>query len=295
MTKPQAHVRNQPVHDGCLPMTWNCTHSLSRSIRAALLPTIFLLIGVQQPAIAQRPAAAVSNTCKDSYSGAAPPNHRFVSWDRLAPNIICDQKKIWTFPARLKHSRALIPVAAVVAGTVGLALLDRSDAPYFRGARSWQSFDQGFSGRNTALATVLAPVSLYGLGLIGPNSYDQKTALLAGEAAVDAEIVSFVLKDATHRLRPRAIPPNGNFGDTWYDRPNWTGASGFPSGHTITAFAIATVIAHRYASHRWVRYVAYGAAALIGFSRVTSSAHFPSSVFFGAALGYRIGRVTVLR
>ena len=49
------------------------------------------------------------------------------------------------------------------------------------------------------------------------------------------------------------------------------------------------------AQHRWVPYVAYGAAALVGFSRMTLSAHFPSDVFMGAALGYSISRFTVLR
>jgi membrane-associated phospholipid phosphatase len=41
--------------------------------------------------------------------------------------------------------------------------------------------------------------------------------------------------------------------------------------------------------------VAYGSAALVGFSRMTLSAHFASDVFMGAALGYSISRFTVLR
>jgi membrane-associated phospholipid phosphatase len=39
----------------------------------------------------------------------------------------------------------------------------------------------------------------------------------------------------------------------------------------------------------------YGMASAISFSRVTSSAHFPSDVFLGAALGYTITRFEVLK
>jgi len=40
--------------------------------------------------------------------------------------------------------------------------------------------------------------------------------------------------------------------------------------------------------------VAYGAAAAVGFSRMTLSAHYASDVFVGAALGYSISRFAVL-
>jgi membrane-associated phospholipid phosphatase len=40
--------------------------------------------------------------------------------------------------------------------------------------------------------------------------------------------------------------------------------------------------------------VAYGAATLVGFSRLTQQAHFPSDVFAGAALGYFISRDVVM-
>jgi membrane-associated phospholipid phosphatase len=55
------------------------------------------------------------------------------------------------------------------------------------------------------------------------------------------------------------------------------------------------VVATRYKKHRWVPWVMYGAAGAISFSRVTNSAHFPSDVFLGAALGYTITRYQVLR
>jgi membrane-associated phospholipid phosphatase len=142
----------------------------------------------------------------------------------------------------------------------------------------------------------MVPVSLYAVGLIRKDSKMTHTALLAGEALADAEILSTVLKDVTNRRRPNAIPTTGNFSDTFFESPpRWQSTGGFPSGHTIAAFSVATVIARRYGNHRWIPYAAYGTAALIGFSRLTLTTHFASDVFVGAALGYSISRFTVLR
>jgi membrane-associated phospholipid phosphatase len=68
-----------------------------------------------------------------------------------------------------------------------------------------------------------------------------------------------------------------------------------PSGHAIAAFSAATVLARRYGDHKWVPYVSYGVAALVGFSRITLSAHFVSDVFVGGALGYSVSRFAVLQ
>lgn len=136
-----------------------------------------------------------------------------------------------------------------------------------------------------------------GVGLIRKDSKMQSTALLAGEAIADSELVTTVLKDITGRVRPAAIPPNGNFSDTWFDSGGslWRGRGSFPSGHAVAAFSVATVISRRYGRHRWIPYAAYGMAAVVGFSRLSLSAHFLSDVFMGSALAYSISRFTVLR
>jgi membrane-associated phospholipid phosphatase len=213
------------------------------------------------------------------------------------PNIAEDQRNIWLFPTKVAKDRNWIPVAAVLGATAGLIALDPVDARYFRTTSTYRGFNQVFTSNATVIGTIVAPVSLYGIGLIRRDSKMQKTALLAGEAVADAEIVTTVLKDLDKRLRPVAVPTRGNLWDTWFESPGSAlrGNGSFPSGHSIAAFAVATVVARRYRQHRWVPYAAYGLAALVGFSRVSLSEHFLSDVFVGGVLGYSISRFAVLR
>jgi membrane-associated phospholipid phosphatase len=106
-----------------------------------------------------------------------------------------------------------------------------------------------------------------------------------------------VAKAMTRRLRPSDIPVNGNYNDTFFQNHKGTlgAGSSFPSGHAMMSFSVATVFARRYRQHRWVPYVAYAVATAISFSRLTSGAHFPSDVLFGAVTGFAIARFDVLR
>jgi membrane-associated phospholipid phosphatase len=226
------------------------------------------------------------------------PEERPVSFKKLVPNLLSDQKRIWLFPVQPAQGHYWMPALGVLAVTAGLVAADPQTAPYFRNTHSFGAFNSVFSARNTAIGTALAPASLYVAGLLRKNSYAKSTALLAGEAVGDSEILTTVLKDIDGRLRPAAVPSNGNYSDTWFDRQGsiLRGNGSFPSGHTIAAFSVATVMARRYGRHNhWVSIAAYGAAAAVGFSRITLSSHFPSDVFMGAALGYSIGRFAVLR
>jgi membrane-associated phospholipid phosphatase len=216
----------------------------------------------------------------------------------MVPNILEDQERIWTFPARLPQGHNWIAATAVLGTGGALQFLDPTAARYFHETTTFQSFNNVFSSNATAIATIVAPVALYGAGLIRKDSKMEQTALFAGQAVADAEILTTVLKDATRRLRPADVPVHGNYWDTWYESTGsvFRGNGSFPSGHTIAAFSVATVISRRYGNqHRWVPFVSYGLATLVGFSRLTLSSHSVSDVFMGAALGYSISRFAVLR
>jgi membrane-associated phospholipid phosphatase len=199
-----------------------------------------------------------------------------------------DQKSMWGFPlkaVRGAHAKATVPF---VATTIALVVLDSHDTPYFRRTSRFSTFNRDFSGLKTGLAEGLLPVAVFLTGRLRHDSYATDSAWLAGEALLDAEVIAEVSKHITLRLRPSDISPTGDFGRTWFRADFLSGAS-FPSGHTAGAFALAAVFSARYRNHRWVPWVAYGVATLVGLSRITLQAHFPSDVFAGGVLGGVIG------
>ena len=250
-------------------------------------------------------ALAFGSSPDDAQGGStskspAPPVNIFeerpINWRSIVPDVLHDQKSIWTFPVSLARGDHWEPTLAIAGIFAGLVALDPHDSPYFRNNSSFSTFNHRFSGTNTAIGIGLIPASFYAVGLVRKDSYTTHTALLAGEAGVDSEILGWVLKNVAGREPPSAIPPGGSYSDTWFKtyHPLLRGESSFPSGHTLGAFSVATVFARRYGNHRWVPWVAYGTATLVGFSRVSLQAHFPSDVFAGAAFGYIISRFVVM-
>ena len=219
---------------------------------------------------------------------------RDVSWKQLVPNILEDQKHIWTLPVRLGEGRDWLATTVVVGTTGGLVVADPHISGYFRSHDTFNSFNNAMSGSVSAAITAAPPVAMLGIGMLRHDEKMTKTALLIGEAVADVQTIQVVFKGATGRLRPTDVP-KGNLSDSWNDRSGFDRFhSSFPSGHALSAFAVATVISHRYREHRWVPIAAYGVATVIGFSRVSQGAHFASDVFMGAALGYTVARFSVL-
>ncbi len=68
-------------------------------------------------------------------------------------------------------------------------------------------------------------------------------------------------------------------------------AQSFPSAHTATAVGFAVTLAAVYPQARWWFYLL---AVLVGCHRIESSAHFPSDVCAGAALGWMVGHLCLV-
>ena len=169
--------------------------------------------------------------------------------------------------------------------------------PYFRShARNLDDLNDVFDAPITTAEVIVLPASLLMAGYARHDTYQVSTALLAGEAYADSAVVDLAIKAVTRRKRPADVPPGEPFNDTFFNggKSPFKG-SAFPSGHAAGAFSVATVVASRYHAHRWVPWVVYGFATAVSLSRVADSAHFPSDVFLGAALGYTITRFQVLR
>ena len=125
--------------------------------------------------------------------------------------------------------------------------------------------------------------ALYVGGRLTHRERTIKTALLGGEALVGSAVVVRVLKIATGRQRP-----------TKNDDKFWAGGDSFPSGHSMTAWSAAAVLATRYRDKQWVKFGAYGLASAISIARCTGKKHYPSDVLVGSVIGYLIGRYIAL-
>jgi len=275
-----------------------------KKLPVLVIAVSFLVIPSRAPAQITAPdqssPAAPASTVPPETAGPSAPSpeagsDRPVSWKLLFHNWVDDQKQIWTFPARLVQGQDLVPTAAVVGATVGLFHVDPIESGYFRRTTTFNEFRTIVNGNAAAIGIGATAASLYAIGRIRKDSKMQHTALYAGEAMADAALVQTVLKDATMRLRPIQYPASGWFVTSSSPTQYIRGNGSFPSGHSMVAFAVATIIARQYRNHRWVPYAAYGLASMVGFSRLTLNVHFLSDVFMGGALGYTISRYTVLQ
>ena len=108
-------------------------------------------------------------------------------------------------------------------------------------------------------------------------------ALLALIVAIEvASYLDSVLKSAIGRARPPVGDPRVHPSITVPRGPS------MPSGHAMTAFAAAVVLAAVAPRARWAF---FGLAAAIALSRVYLGVHFPSDIIVGAVLGAAIGAV----
>jgi membrane-associated phospholipid phosphatase len=157
-------------------------------------------------------------------------------------------------------------------------------------------------GSNYGIYTVAA------YGLLSAVFKDEKgvqTSLLSTQAIITSGIWVQIIKQLTGRERPKASYIfSQTKGGRWHgvfskylevhpdDRSRFS-YDAFPSGHTATAFSIATVFATQYNENKAVPVLLYSAATLVGISRLTEHEHWASDVFVGALLGYLSGKQVV--
>jgi len=195
-------------------------------------------------------------------------------------NILFDQKAIWTAPFHL-HSADAHWAAPLALGTAALIVSDQQTGDEIAEA----------NGQLKASRIVSYAGSVYGVGAVTAGFYmfgrakhddrARETGILGAEALVDSAILVTAVKSITQRTRPDGGRSRSDFFD---------GGSSFPSGHSISAWSLATVVANEYHDHRAVQIAAYGIATAVSISRFTGEKHYLSDILVGSAMGYGIGR-----
>jgi membrane-associated phospholipid phosphatase len=199
-------------------------------------------------------------------------------------NILHDQRAIWTSPFHLQRSDSkwLAPLGL---STIALMVTDRrtsGELVEHGDNLNRLRISKDISRFGSLYSTAGIAGALYLTGRATHNDHLRETGLLSAEALIDSGILVTALKTASQRQRPPIDNSSGEFFD---------GGSSFPSGHAISAWSLATVIAQEYGHHRpLVQIGAYGLASAVSFSRYTGRNHFLSDVLVGSAMGYGIGR-----
>jgi hypothetical protein len=175
---------------------------------------------------------------------------RDVSPTLLPVNFLRDQEEIWFFPYRLAHGQHWSATVAAVAASSALLSADPYAAPYFNHTTVFRGFNRAFGSNLTGAETIAIPTALYVIGLHRRDTYMQKTALFAGEAVADSEVLRAFMNSVTARWRPSDVFRRRSYADTFFRNTIDVGSS-FPSGHMIAAVSVATVIATIAGSPGW--------------------------------------------
>ena len=118
------------------------------------------------------------------------------------------------------------------------------------------------------------------------------------EAIVVGLTATGLIKGLAGRARPYVDTDNPRDFKPFRGFTSGSDYSSFPSGHTLTGFAVASAVTAE--TRRWwphstwyIAPVMYGGASLIGLSRMYNNKHWASDVMLGAAIGTLAGSKVV--
>jgi membrane-associated phospholipid phosphatase len=207
--------------------------------------------------------------------------HPFV---RMPKYVLQDQKAIWTSPFHTAGKDA--KWWGIFGGaTVALIASDRWTSKQLPNTSDQVRFSNATSRLGAAYTLIPLSAGFYLIGTGIRNQRFRETGMLGFETLIDTTIVETVIKAATRRARPLEGDGKGHFWDS--SGVAWNAS--FPSGHAISTWALASVIAHQYPHPRIIPILAYGLAFTVVGARVGARKHFPGDVVAGAAMGWFIG------
>ena len=139
-------------------------------------------------------------------------------------------------------------------------------------------------------AADLSKLWLAGAGMLalagGPRGRDAAVSGLAA-IAVTSAIVNLAFKPLGRRTRPDRVAHEVHAAR----HVPMPASTSFPSGHSASAFAFATGVAHVLPAAGGA---ARAAAALVAYSRIHTGVHYPGDVLAGSLAGVVLGKATAV-
>jgi membrane-associated phospholipid phosphatase len=270
----------------------NCSR-LNRGVFRIVNANIALFLGTSilfsPVTYAQEPASVGSDATvsSDRNSQTPPPSSDSVVQSSPTGNFVKqflgEEGKMWTSPFRVRRSDAkwLLPLAV---GAAALFATDRRVSNQIRQTDDLSQPSRIISFAGSPFPTFGAPLALMALGKVTDNDKTLQTGELSLSAVSHAALFAQILKVVSERQRPDQGSGLGQF---------WRGGSSFPSGHAMSAWAIAAVMAQQYPENRWIKVSSYSFATAVSLARIGGLNHFPSDVLIGSSMGYLIGRYVV--
>lgn len=208
---------------------------------------------------------------------------------KAGARLLAESKDFVATPFQLENGNLLLTLG--VAGAVGLTytfdseIRDRVQSSRSRGMD--RAADAGALAGNPFVHLGAAAL-LYGGGILADSPRWKEVGEMLGEALILADGATLILKEATGRGRPNATAHKGDFRPFSFK----SDYDSFPSMHTASSFAFASVLA-RTSESLPVAVASYCAATFVGYSRMNQNKHWASDVLLAAAIGELAGRVAV--
>jgi len=251
-----------------------------------------LITSISFPAFADELTSLITVTVQQGQTKQRTTNATNVEFNRdYFKGYVTDFKNIVTAPARWDSSD-WITAGIVTSIAAGLYDNDMKIQKWALDHKTTTTSNIGdeitYYGHGKFTPVIIGGMYLY--GHVADDGKMRETALLSVESFVLTSVFVQTLKYSTHRHRP--YTGDGPYAWDGFRIHGSNDSYSFPSGHSSSAFAVATVIASEY-DNTWVPPLAYSIAAITALNRVSHNAHWSSDIFVGSAIGYFTGKAIV--
>jgi membrane-associated phospholipid phosphatase len=183
------------------------------------------------------------------------------------------------FPFRRTFYNILLPVIWVLSFQISSA--QNFDINLLRNINIGHntSLDPAFRGVTNSVAPlmIVTPIIMFGAGYFKNDPVLKRNAIVTGASLLTSLAITNALKYTIDRPRPFEKYPD-------IERATRAVSPSFPSGHTSSAFALATSLSIAYP--KWYIIVpSYSWAIMVAYSRMHLGVHYPSDVVVGVLIG----------